>query len=86
MKVFLVFGGKEELIVTGYTGASFQTNNDDSRSQSGFLFCLIGEVVSLKSSKQDTVLDLMIETEYIAVSEVAMEAIWIRIFLDGCCP
>ena len=40
--VFLVFGGEDELIVKGYTDASFQKDKDDSRSQSGFVFCLNG--------------------------------------------
>ena len=30
--VFLVYGGEEELVVTGYTDASFQTDKDDSKS------------------------------------------------------
>ncbi|PKI70920.1 hypothetical protein CRG98_008653 [Punica granatum] len=33
---------EEELIVRGYTDASFQTDKDDSRSQSGYVFCLNG--------------------------------------------
>ncbi|KAK8644688.1 hypothetical protein V6N13_123988 [Hibiscus sabdariffa] len=40
--VFLVYGGAEELGIKGYTDASFQTDKDDSRSQSGFVFCLNG--------------------------------------------
>ncbi|KAK8652301.1 hypothetical protein V6N13_061322 [Hibiscus sabdariffa] len=32
--VFLVYGGEEELGIKGYTDASFQTDKDDSRSQS----------------------------------------------------
>jgi hypothetical protein len=44
-KVFLVFGGKEELVVTGYTNASFQIDTDDSKSQSSFVFCLNGGAV-----------------------------------------
>ncbi|KAK9043228.1 hypothetical protein V6N11_071575 [Hibiscus sabdariffa] len=40
--VFLVYGGEEELHIKGYTDASFQTDKDDSRSQSGFVFCLNG--------------------------------------------
>ncbi|KAL4369609.1 hypothetical protein GQ457_05G022470 [Hibiscus cannabinus] len=40
--VFLVDGGEEELRIKGYTDASFQTDKDDSRSQSGFVFCLNG--------------------------------------------
>ena len=38
--VFLVYGGEEELSIKGYTDASFQTDKDDSRSQSGFVFRL----------------------------------------------
>ncbi|KAK8624781.1 hypothetical protein V6N13_089667 [Hibiscus sabdariffa] len=38
--VFLVYGGKEELRIKGYTDASFQTDKDSSRSQSSFEFCL----------------------------------------------
>jgi hypothetical protein len=45
-EVFLVFGGEEELIVMGYNNASFQTDADDSKSQSGFVFCLYEGVVS----------------------------------------
>ena len=30
--VFLVYGDEEELVVTNYTDASFQTNKDDSKS------------------------------------------------------
>ncbi|KAK8590016.1 hypothetical protein V6N12_024402 [Hibiscus sabdariffa] len=56
--VFLVYEGKEQLSIKGYTDASFQTDKDDSRSQSGFVFCLNGGVVSWKSSKQDTVAEL----------------------------
>jgi hypothetical protein len=35
-EAFLVFGGEGELIVKGYIDASFQTDVDDSKSQSGF--------------------------------------------------
>ncbi|KAL4302115.1 hypothetical protein GQ457_10G009760 [Hibiscus cannabinus] len=76
--VFLVYGGKEELRIKGYTDASFQTDKDDSRSQSGFVFCLNGGAVSWKSSKQDTVADSTTEAEYIAASEAAKEAVWIK--------
>jgi hypothetical protein len=79
--LFLVYGGEEELIVTGYTDSSFQTDKDDSKSQSGFVFTLNGDAVSWKSSKQDTVADSTTEVEYIAASEVAKEGVWMRKFL-----
>ncbi|KAK8559961.1 hypothetical protein V6N12_012772 [Hibiscus sabdariffa] len=81
--VFLVYGGEEELRIKGYTDASFQTDKDDSRSQSGFVFCLNGGAVSWKSSKQDTVADSTTEVEYIAASEAAKEAVWIKKFITG---
>ncbi|WVZ90383.1 hypothetical protein U9M48_036690 [Paspalum notatum var. saurae] len=79
---FLVFGGEEELVVKGYTDAGFQTDKYDSRSQAGFAFCLNGGAVSWKSSKQDTVADFATEAEYIAASEAAKEAVWIRKFVS----
>jgi hypothetical protein len=30
-EAFLMFGGEEDLVVTGYTDASFQTDADDSK-------------------------------------------------------
>ncbi|KAL4271687.1 hypothetical protein GQ457_13G016940 [Hibiscus cannabinus] len=78
--VFLVYGGEEELGIKGYIDASFQTDKDDSRSQSGFVFCLNGGAVSWKSSKQDTIADSTTEAEYIAASKAAKEAVWIKKF------
>jgi hypothetical protein len=41
--MFLIYGGmEEELSVNCYTDASFQSDRDDSRSQSGFVFTLNG--------------------------------------------
>jgi len=79
--MFLVYGGNEELVVTGYTNASFQSDKDDSKSQSGFVFTINGGAVSWKSSKQETVADSMTEAEYIAASEAMKEGVWIRNFL-----
>ena len=62
----MIYGGQEEPAVIGYTDVSFQTDKDDFRSQSGYVFCLNGGAVSWKSSKQDTVDDSTTEAEYIA--------------------
>ena len=79
---FLVFGGEDELIVNGYTDASFQSDKDDSRSQSGFVFCLNDGAVSWKSFKPEAVSDSTIEAEYIAASEAVKEVVWIRKFVS----
>ena len=36
-EMFLIYGGDEELVVKGYIDASFDTNLDDSKSQSGYI-------------------------------------------------
>ena len=40
--MFLIYGGEEELIVNGYVDASFDTDPDDSKSQTGYVFTLNG--------------------------------------------
>ncbi|KAI5410334.1 hypothetical protein KIW84_055724 [Lathyrus oleraceus] len=72
----------EELALIGYTGASFQTDKDDFRSQSSYVFCLNGGAVSWKSSKQYTVVDSTIEAEYIVASSAAKEVVWIKKFIS----
>jgi len=77
-----VYGGDEELIVSGYTDAGFMTDPDDFKSQSGYVFILNGGAVDWKSSKQKTVADSMTEAEYVAASEASKEAVWIKQFLE----
>nr|GEU32223.1 retrotransposon protein, putative, Ty1-copia subclass [Tanacetum cinerariifolium] len=68
---FLVYGGEKELRVIGYCDAGWQTDKDDSRSQSGWVFLLNEGAVTWKSSKQDTVADSTCESEYIAACEAS---------------
>ena len=79
--MLLVYGGEDELKVTGYTDASFQTDRDNCRSQSGWVFLVNGGAVTWKSSKQETVADSTCESEYIAASESAKEAMWMKKFI-----
>ena len=80
--MFLVYGRLEDdLVVNGYTNASFQSDKDDFRSQSGYVFCLNGGTVSWKRSKQSTVADSTTEVEYIAASDAAKEVVWMKKFI-----
>ena len=55
--------------------ASFYTDPDDSKSQTGYMFTLNGGAVSWCSSKQSVVAGSTCEAEYIAASEVANEGV-----------
>ena len=76
----IIYGGNE-LQVNGYTDSDFQSDPDDRKSTSGFVFTLNGGAVCWKSSKQGSTADSTTEAEYIAASEVAKEAVWIKNFV-----
>ena len=78
--IFLIYGDSQ-LKVSGYTYASFQTDKDDYRSQSGFIFRLNGGAINWKSSKQSKIADTTTEAEYIAASKAVKEAVWMRKFI-----
>ena len=80
-EMFLVYGGEADLKVEGYTDSSFQSDVDDSKSVSGYVFIINGGAVSWKSSKQSTTADSVTEAEYIAASEAAKEAVWMKKFI-----
>ncbi|KAL0410918.1 UNVERIFIED_CONTAM: hypothetical protein Slati_3681500 [Sesamum latifolium] len=61
--IFFIYGGGE-LILEGYSDASFQSDDDDA------------------SPNQDTTADFTTEAEYIAASEVATEAIWMKNYIQ----
>nr|GEV74567.1 hypothetical protein [Tanacetum cinerariifolium] len=61
----------------------YATDRDDTKSQTGYVFILNGGSVDWKSSKQSTTAMSAAETEYIAASKAAMEAVWIRKFISG---
>ncbi|GKD99501.1 hypothetical protein Tco_1387485 [Tanacetum coccineum] len=81
----LVYEAKPEaeLKVSCYVDASFQTDKDDTKSQTGYVFVHNGGAVDWKSAKQSTTAMSSIEVEYIASAEASMEAVWIRKFIDG---
>nr|GFA15222.1 retrotransposon protein, putative, Ty1-copia subclass [Tanacetum cinerariifolium] len=77
------YGGKPdtELDVTSFCDASWQCDKDDTKSQTGYVFVVNGGVVDWKSKKQTTITMHSAQAEYVAASEAAMEAVWIRKFI-----
>ncbi|GJZ88252.1 retrovirus-related pol polyprotein from transposon TNT 1-94, partial [Tanacetum coccineum] len=66
-----------------YADASFQTDKDDTKSQTGYVFVLNGGVMDWKSATQSTTAMSSIEVEYIAAAKASMEVVWMRKFIDG---
>ena len=50
-EMFLVYGGDKELVVKGYVDAIFDTDLDESKSQTGYVYSLNGGEVSWCSCK-----------------------------------
>ena len=73
--------GWGDLQIDGFTDSDFQSDVDDRKSISGFVFICNGGAVSWKSSKQSITADSTTEAEYIAASDAAKEAVWIKKFI-----
>lgn len=76
-----MLGGGDDLRVSEYSDANFQTNKDNFHSQSGWAFTLNGRAVTWKSSKKETMADSTYESDYIAMSEASKEAIGLKNFI-----
>ena len=77
----LVYSGGD-LKILSYTYSDFQGDRDSKKSTSGLMFTLSRAVIVWRSVKQSNIIDSTIETKYIAASEVAKEAVWLKNFLS----
>lgn len=69
---------KDDSEIQGFVDADWASSTIDRRSYTGYAFKLSGSVVSWESSKQKTVALSSTEAEYMAISEAAKEAIYLR--------
>ncbi|KAL0288835.1 UNVERIFIED_CONTAM: Retrovirus-related Pol polyprotein from transposon TNT 1-94 [Sesamum calycinum] len=67
---------------TGAQSRHTQSDDDDAKCQSSFVFKLNAGVVAWKRSKKDTTTDSTMKAEYIATSEVAKEAVWMKNYIQ----
>jgi hypothetical protein len=80
--IVLVYRGcEEELSVKGYVDASFDSDPDDSKSQTGYVFMANGGAVSGRSCKKVLVAQSTIESEYMAATNTASERFWLHKFV-----
>ncbi|XP_075483696.1 secreted RxLR effector protein 161-like [Primulina tabacum] len=67
---------KNQLI--GFTDSDWAGSLDDRKSTSRYVFCLGTKVIAWASKKQKTVSLSSAEAEYIAATDAACEAVWLR--------
>jgi hypothetical protein len=79
--MFLVYGGDEQLVIKGYVDASFDTDPNDCKSQTEYVYILNGGAVSWRSCKQSVIAGSTTEAEYMAASKASSEGVWIRNFI-----
>lgn len=73
--------GEECSLLEGYVDADWAGDVCDRRSTSGFVFSVLGGLVSWATRKQTSVALSSAEAEYVALSVGATEAIWLRMLL-----
>ena len=61
----------------GFADAAF-ANHDDHKSTSGYVFLASGGAITWKSKKQTTIALSSTDAKYVALSEAAREACWLR--------
>ena len=71
----------ESLVPIGFISSNFQSDIESRKSTSGYVFTLGGGAISWRTVKQSSIVDSTMESEYIATSEVAKEAVWLKNFL-----
>ena len=79
--LWLTFGGQKKTVIEGYCDADWASQKHQ-HSISGFSFHYGMGAVSWSSKKQNVVLLLSTEAEYIAQIHAAKEAIWLRSFMS----
>ena len=77
----LVFLGELQPL-QGYTDSSYADDKNTRRSTSGYLFHMGSGAISWSSKRQSTVALSSCEAEYIAETQAAKEAIWLRRLLQ----
>jgi hypothetical protein len=80
----LVLGGKGDFVLGGYSDSDWASNQEDRRSMGGYCFTTgpTDGVVAWASKGQHSVALSSLEAEYMALSDAARTAIWLRYLFE----
>lgn len=76
----LIYGMDVRTDSIAFCDADWATHQDDRRSISGYAFFMYSGLVSWSSSKQKSTALSSTEAEYMSITHVSKEALWIRMF------
>jgi len=69
------------VVFEGYSDADWNTLLDDSKASSGYIFSIVGGVVSWKSKKHTILVQSTMESQMIALATSSEEESWLRCLL-----
>lgn len=81
-EVQLVCTQEKEFKIQGYCDSDYAGDRDRSKSLTGYVFTIGGNVVSWRSCLQPVVALSTTEVEYLALTEAVNEAIWLKGLLE----
>ena len=74
----LCYKGEGDFLIRGYCDSDYGGDRDRSKSTTGMIFTVGGNVVSWRSSLQKVVALSTTEAEYYALTEASREAVWLK--------
>lgn len=74
----LCYKNEGELVLEGYCDSDYAADKETRRSTSGVVFTFGGNTISWKSSLQKVVALSSTEAEYMALTDAANEAVWLK--------
>ena len=79
----LCYHGDGSSKIYGFSDADLAGDPDGSRSTSGFAFKLANGLISWRSKKQSCVATSTMEAVFVALSDAAKEAVWLKSLYDA---
>ena len=78
LDIGLIYSGDVTCLVTSFFNSDYAEDVDGRRSMTGYVFTLVGSIMSWRALLQPTVTLSTTEAEYMALTEATKEGIWLK--------
>jgi hypothetical protein len=79
--LMLTYRRSDSLEIKGYSDVDYVGDKDDRKSTIGYVFTLIGGVISWRSCKQSIVASSTMYAKFIACFEATNQVLWLKKFI-----